>query len=166
MNCPLQGGVRMGRNVTQKRLGSLENPRYYVYMDTENSSKTAVVVADNQETILRTVSAALERAGFTVFATSSGSEALQYTRESTHPIELAVIDSEAVGINAAQLAAQLDAASPFLRTLFLTSEKDEQSFRSARRLNRNFAVLKKPFRRSQLLGHVLEFMDQPKVLTA
>jgi len=135
-------------------------------MEPEESRKIALVVADNQETVLRSVSATLERAGFDVFATSSGSEALLYCRESSRPIQLAVIDSEAVGINAPEFARNLNSVSPATRTLLLTGDDGEDTLHDKAGSSRNFGVLRKPFRRSQLLGHVLEIMDRPKFLTA
>ncbi|HTS26102.1 MAG TPA: response regulator [Bryobacteraceae bacterium] len=126
-------------------------------METEDSQKIALVVADNRETVLRSVSATLEKAGFIVLATSSGSEAIKYARESAHPVELAVIDSEAKGINAPELAGQLDEISPLMRTLLLTSEAVPR---------RKAGILHKPFRRARLLGQVFEILDRPKVLTA
>ena len=132
----------------------------------EDSQSIAVVVADNQETILRTVSATLEKAGFTVMATSSASEALRYCREISRPVNLAVIDSEAVGINASDLSSELDTLFPRMQTLILTGDGSDTVLPHMPRPSSRLALMRKPFRRAQLLGHVLEMMDRPKVLTA
>ena len=134
-------------------------------METEDSHNTAVVVADNRETVLQAVSTTLEKAGFTVLAASSGAQAIRRCRESSHPVNLAIIDS-AAGINVPELVGQLDAISPGMRTLFLTDFEAEESLRVVPTSGHIRGFLRKPFRRAQLLGQVLEMMDRPMVLTA
>jgi len=134
-------------------------------METEDSHNTAVVVADNRETVLKAVSTTLAKAGFTILAASSGAEALKYFRDSRHPVQLAVIDATTSGINVAELVGQLDEISPGMRTLFLT-DREEQSLHAIGAAGRVREVLHKPFRRAQLLGQVLEMMDRPLALTA
>jgi CheY-like chemotaxis protein len=124
-------------------------------METEDSPNTVVVVADNRETVLKAVSTTLEKAGFTILAASSGAEALQYCRDTRHPVQLAIIDAATAGIDVAELVGQLDAISPAMRTLFLADDYEERSLRGIG-----------AFRRAQLLGQVLEMMDRPLALTA
>lgn len=135
-------------------------------METEDSHNTALVVADNRETVLKAVSATLEKAGFTILAASSGAETLKYCRDDRHPVQLAIIDTETAGINLAELVGQLDAISPGMRILFLTGGGEELSLRVIAAAGRVRGVLHKPFRRAQLLGQVLEMMDRPLALTA
>ncbi|HEV3198311.1 MAG TPA: response regulator [Bryobacteraceae bacterium] len=139
-------------------------------METEDSHNTAVVVADNRETVLQAVSTTLEKAGFTVLPASSGAEALQYCRarahDSRHAVQLAIIDATTDGLNVAELVGQLDAISPGMRTLFLTAGDEEQSLRGIAAPGRVRGFLHKPFRRAHLLGQVLEMMDRPLALTA
>lgn len=135
-------------------------------METEDSHNTAVVVADNQETVLQAVSTTLGKAGFTILAASSGAQALQYCRDSRHPVQLAIIDAATAGINVPELVGQLDMISPGVRTLFLTDDLEEQSLRGMAASGRVRCFLHKPFRRAQLLGQVLEMMDRPLALTA
>jgi two-component system sensor histidine kinase/response regulator len=133
-------------------------------METEDSHNTAIVVADNRETVLKAVSTTLAKAGFTILPASSGAEALQYFRDSRYPVQLAIIDAATPGIDVRELVGQLEAISPGMRTLFLTD--DEQSLRGVGAGNRIRGILHKPFRRAQLLGQVLEMMDRPLALTA
>jgi DNA-binding response OmpR family regulator len=133
-------------------------------METEDSHNTAVVVADNRETVLKAVSTTLAKAGFTILAASSSAEALRYFRDSRYPVQLAIIDAATPGIDVPELMGQLEAISPGMRTLFLTD--DEQSLRGVAVGGRIRDVLHKPFRRAQLLGQVLEMMDRPLALTA
>jgi response regulator RpfG family c-di-GMP phosphodiesterase len=138
---------------------------YYGCMETEDSPNTVVVVADNRETVLQAVSTTLEKAGFTILAASSSAEALQYCRDTRHPVQLAIIDA-AAGIDVAELVGQLDAISPEMRTLFLADDYEERSLRGIGAPGRVRGFLGKPFRRAQLLGQVLEMMDRPLALTA
>jgi response regulator RpfG family c-di-GMP phosphodiesterase len=135
-------------------------------MATEDSPDTALVVADNQETVLQAVSTTLEKAGFTILAASSGAQALKYCRESHRPVRLAIIDAATAGINVVELVGQLDAVSPTMRTLFLANDEEEQFLHGVGASGHIRGFLRKPFRRAQLLGQVLEMMDQPLVLTA
>jgi response regulator RpfG family c-di-GMP phosphodiesterase len=134
-------------------------------MEPEDSHNTAVVVADNRETVLQAISTTLEKAGFNVLAASTRSQAIRCFRESAHPVNLAIIDS-AAGINVPELVGQLDAISPGVRTLFLTDFETEESLRAVPASGHIRGFLRKPFRRAKLLGQVLEIMDKPMVLTA
>ncbi len=164
--------IRGSRFVTiRTSLGNAESLGFVVrlgydgYMETEDSHNVAVVVADNQETVLQSISMTLEKAGFTVLAASSSAAAIRFCSESAHPVDLAIIDSATEGINAPELAGQLDRISPGIRTLFLTDDQNE-SFRVMPRSGHIHGFLRKPFRRAHLLGQVLEIMDRPMVLTA
>jgi len=134
-------------------------------MEAKDLSDTAVVVTDDQEKVLQTVSSTLEKAGFTILAASSGASALKRCRESDVPVNLAIIDTTTFGVDVAELVGQLDVISPKIRTLFLTGD-DENELRGVRGTGHGRRSLRKPFRRSQLLGQVLEIMNEPLVLTA
>jgi CheY-like chemotaxis protein len=135
-------------------------------MEPEDSPKVAIVVADNQETVLQSITTTLEKAGFTVLATSSSAEALRYCRDRSQPVDLAIIDSAAAGINAPELAEQLDAITPGIRKMFLTGEEGEGTLWEVRCFSHTCRFLRKPFRRAQFLGQVLEMTDRPMVLSA
>jgi response regulator RpfG family c-di-GMP phosphodiesterase len=134
-------------------------------MDTNDSLNTAVVVGDHGGAILKEVSTTLEKAGFVVVTASSGRAALERCREQCRSVDLAVIDTAASGIKTQEVAEQLHEMSPRVRMLFLsdgTPDKMQASVPSGHVQQ----FLRKPFRRSQFLGRVLEMMDQPKVRTA
>jgi CheY-like chemotaxis protein len=133
-------------------------------MDIDDSLKTAVVVGDDGEAILREVSATLEKAGFIVVTASSGRAALDRCREHRRPVDLAVIDTAAAGINPLEVATRLHEMSPGVRMLFL-SEGNSETIRATESLGHVRRFLRTPFRRAHFLGRVLEMMDQ-RVLTA
>ncbi len=134
-------------------------------MDTNASLNTAVIFADDEETVLP-VSSTLERAGFVILAPVSGAAAIDRFLEARKPMDLAVIDAGAEGIHPEEIVRELHEISPNIRMLFLTDEDDTVSVRSMPTLGHIRSVLKKPFRRSQLLGTALEIMDRPAALTA
>jgi response regulator RpfG family c-di-GMP phosphodiesterase len=135
-------------------------------MRTEDPPNMAVVVADNHETVLQAVSGTLEKAGFTILSASTSGVAVRLTRDSRNPVNLAVIDTTTPGVNFAELSRELERVSPGIRTLFLTDESPEELLHSLPDAGRIRSILRKPFRRAQLLGQVLEMMDRPLVLTA
>jgi CheY-like chemotaxis protein len=135
-------------------------------MRTEDPPNIAIVVADNHETVLQAVSATLEKAGFTILSASAGGTAVRLTRDSRNPVNLAVIDTTTPGINFAELSRELEGMHPGIRTLFLTEESPEELLHSLPGAGHIRGILRKPFRRAQLLGQVLEMMDRSLVLTA
>ncbi|MGO9255934.1 MAG: response regulator [Bryobacteraceae bacterium] len=134
-------------------------------MDSKESPVGVLVVANDEEAVLNAVSSTLEKAGFAVTGASSAAMALDRCRESEPPPELAVIDTTVPGMDLQDLVLQLHQISPTMRVLFLSGESPSEAVRSLRAQWRG-KFLRKPFRRSQLLGQVLTLMDEPLVLTA
>jgi DNA-binding NarL/FixJ family response regulator len=135
-------------------------------MDTNPSLNTAVVFADDEEMVLQAVSSTLERAGFVMLPPVSGSVALDHFRARKQTMDLAVIDANAEGIHPAEIVRDLHEISPKVRMLFLADEEGAEAVRNAPALGHVRDVLRKPFRRSQLLGKALEIMDRASALTA
>jgi CheY-like chemotaxis protein len=125
----------------------------------------AVVVGDDGGAVLKEVSVTLEKAGFVVVTASGGRAALDRCRGQHRPVDLAVIDTAAAGINQLEVASQLREISPRVRMLFLSEDNAEAIHESAS-LGHVRQFLRKPFRRSRFLGRVLEIMEQPRVLSA
>jgi CheY-like chemotaxis protein len=134
-------------------------------MDIEDSLSMAVVVGDDGGAVLKTVSATLEKAGFVVVTASSGRAALDRCRAQNRPMDLAVIDTAAAGIKPLEVAMLLHEMSPGVRMLFL-SEGNADAIQATESFGHVRRFLRKPFRRAQFLGRVLEMMDQPRILTA
>jgi len=134
-------------------------------MDSNESTVGVLVVANDEEAVLRPVSSTLEKAGFAVTGAPSGPSALERCRQSRWQPELAVIDTTVPGMDLQDLVSQLHQISPSLRVLFLAGESPSEVARTVRARWRG-KFLRKPFRRSQLLGQVLTLMAEPMVLTA
>jgi response regulator RpfG family c-di-GMP phosphodiesterase len=130
-------------------------------MPIDDSHNTAVVVGDDRGAALKDVSSTLQKAGFVVVTASTGRAALDRCREQRQPVDLAIIDTAVTGIKAPEIEQQLHEMYPNVRMLFLADEAPEivEETESRGHLRR---VLRKPYRRSRLLGRVLEMMQHPK----
>jgi DNA-binding NtrC family response regulator len=133
-------------------------------MPTDDALYTAVVVGDNRGAALKKVSTTLQKAGFEVVTASNGRAALERCRERHQPVELAVIDTAATGTKMPEIEEEFHEIYPHIRMLFLADDNvdilnESDSPGHFRR------VLRKPYRRSRLLGRVLELM-QPRTMGA
>jgi len=68
--------------------------------------------------------------------------------------------------NGPDLVERLDGSYPGIRFLFTSVLDESGKLRQIGRSGRTREFLQKPFRRSQLLGRVLQVMDTPLVRTA
>jgi DNA-binding NtrC family response regulator len=125
----------------------------------------AVLVADGEERVLRQVSTTLEKAGFTVFTALGRSAALDFCRDRKEPVQLAIIDM-AMGASGPELVQELCQSNPEVRVLFTSDQDESDAIQQAGPSGHFRGFLKKPFRRSKLLGSVLRAMDAPLARTA
>jgi CheY-like chemotaxis protein len=127
--------------------------------------KAVVLVADGEASVLRNVSSTLEKAGFTVLTAHGGPAVLDVCAHHPEPIQLAIMDMTMAG-NGADLVERLDGSYPGIRFLFTSANDESGATRQIGRSGRTRGFLQKPFRRSRLLGRVLQVMDAPAVRTA
>ncbi|HEX3745387.1 MAG TPA: response regulator [Bryobacteraceae bacterium] len=130
-----------------------------------DSEKAVVLVADGEASVLKNVSSTLEKAGFTVLTAHGGPEILDVCEHHPEPIQLAIVDMTMAG-NGPEVMERLDGSYPGIRFLFTSSNDDSADVRQIGRSGRTRGFLRKPFRRSQLLGRVLQVLDAPAVHTA
>lgn len=133
--------------------------------DMPDPDKTVVLVADGEASVLKNVSSTLEKAGFTVLTALGKPEVLDVCAHHPEPIQLAIVDMTMAG-EGPDLVERLDGSYPGIRFLFTSSSHDAGTERQIGRSGRTRGFLQKPFRRSQLLGRVLQVMDAPAVRTA
>ena len=131
----------------------------------EDAEKAVVLVADGEDSVLKNVSSTLEKAGFTVLKAHAKGEVLDVCAHHREPIQLAIMDMTMAG-NGPELVDQLDGSYPGIRFLFTAHTDESGVTRQIGRSGRTRGFLQKPFRRSQLLGRVLQVMDTPAVRTA
>lgn len=94
-----------------------------------------------------------------------GPAALDMVAKHPAPIQLAIVDMTMPG-NGPELVERLDGSYPGIRFLLTSANEESGTLRPIGRSGRNREFLQKPFRRSQLLGRVLQVMDAPLVRTA
>ena len=131
-------------------------------MDTNDSLKSAIVVADDKELVRKEISSILRKLGFQILAAPSGTAALNLHRDGKRPVDLLVVDTATEGLEPSEIAHNLQEISA--RVLFLSDGDAEQA--PGKVGGHVFRVLSKPFRRAKLLGEVLNLMDQPLALGA
>ena len=124
-----------------------------------------ILVADSETTTLKNVSSILRKAGFTVLTAHGAPAVLDFCTRHREPVDLAIVDTAIPG-NAPEVVERLYASYPDIRILFTSAQDDPAVVCQLTRPGRVRAVLQKPFRRSQLLGRVLEVLDTPIARTA
>jgi CheY-like chemotaxis protein len=133
--------------------------------DMPDPDKAVVLVADGEASVLKNVSSTLQKAGFTVLTAQGGPAVLDVCAHHREPIQLAIVDMSMAG-NGPELVDCLDGSYPGIRFLFTSTNEESGAERQMGRSGRTRGFLQKPFRRSRLLGRVLQVMDTPKVRTA
>ncbi|HUI57460.1 MAG TPA: response regulator [Bryobacteraceae bacterium] len=134
-------------------------------MSTHERQSARVLVADGEEKVLRVVSSTLEKAGFEVLTAGNRSAAIEACRKQTRPIQLAIVDTAIPG-NGHELVEQLYECQPGIRILFTSVQDEPETIHAVGPSGQPRGFLRKPFRRSQLLGRVLNAIDAPLVATA
>jgi CheY-like chemotaxis protein len=129
------------------------------------ADNTVVLVADGEASVLKNVSSTLGKAGFTVLTAQGRPAVLDVCAHHPEPIQLAIMDMAMAG-SGSDLVERLYGSYPGIRILFTSSQDESETVRQIGRSGQVREFLQKPFRRSQLLGRVLEVMDAPLVHTA
>jgi DNA-binding NtrC family response regulator len=135
------------------------------YMTKGNQQGSAVLIADDEEGVVREISSTLEKAGFTVLTARNQSDVLNLCSKAGNPIQLAIVDMAMPNTNGRELAERLYECYPGIRILFTAGDETGDA-QSARVSGRVIRFLHKPFRRAQLLGSVLKVLDEPLAFSA
>jgi DNA-binding NtrC family response regulator len=129
------------------------------------SDSAVVLVADGEAHVLQDVSSTLEKAGYKIVTASSRSAMVDaYARHGEH-IQLAIVDVAMLEGEPGAVE-RLDRSYPGVRILFTSNHEEPEASRHLETAGRVRGFLRKPFRRSQLLGRVMKAIDTPLVLTA
>jgi DNA-binding response OmpR family regulator len=130
-----------------------------------DADHAVVLVADGDKNVLQDVSSTLDKAGFTVLTALNRAAVLDLSERHREPIQLAIVDAGLAG-DGAELVERLCRSYPGIRILFTSGKGESEPVPGVGRSGRMREFLQKPFRRSQLLGRVLQVMDAPMVFTA
>ena len=110
----------------------------------QNDQKTVLVV-DDDAAVLKSVSAMLVDGNYKVLTASSGSAALQQSRDCKSDIHLLLSDFQMAEMNGVDLATQMSRDRPDLKVLLMSGFTDGMLV-----LNEGWHFLAKPFIPSQL----------------
>jgi CheY-like chemotaxis protein len=129
------------------------------------SDNGVVLVADGEANVLQDVSSTLEKAGYTVVTALGRPAVMDLCASPREPIQLAIVDM-AMLENGPEMVERLDRCYPGIRILFTSNKEESEASRQVGPAGRVRGFLRKPFRRSQLLGRVMKAMDTPLAATA
>jgi CheY-like chemotaxis protein len=134
-------------------------------MPINSDQETLVLVMNQGDEDARLISSTLEKAGFHVATSSDEASALQLCRTSDPTPQVVIVDTTTRGIETSQVLEHLWEIDPAIRVLLMADREGD----TARNLSFSANVrgrIQKPFRRSRLLGSVLEVAKEPLVRTA
>jgi len=113
----------------------------------------AILVVDDNASVRRVVTKALERAGYRVLAASRPSEALALTEDAADPVELLLVDLVMPEMSGTELAARLRARRGALPVLYVSGRRAAAG--------PGTDVLEKPFRPAHLVERVRGILGAP-----
>ena len=116
-----------------------------------------IVVVDDEPSVLATVAAMLESAGYEVLRAISSDQALRIARERSGPIDLLLSDVIMPGQSGPVMADRFLGLHPEAQCLFMAGLPDNPEI-SERVLNRGLPFLSKPFLPGTLVGKVREVL--------
>jgi CheY-like chemotaxis protein len=130
-----------------------------------DSDSAVVLVADGEANVLQDVSSTLEKAGYTVVTALGRPAMMEVCERHRERIQLAIVDM-AMLATGPEVMERLDRSYPGIRILVTSNKEESETIRQAGTSCKVRGFLRKPFRRSQLLGRVMKAMDTPLVATA
>jgi DNA-binding NtrC family response regulator len=134
-------------------------------MQTAELGNTVVLIT-SEDHVRKAVSSTLEKAGFIILAAASVDSALNICQGADTTIRLAIVDAGMEQMNEPAVLQSLYQAAPGIRVLFMSNSTAQEAVEYLEKPRNAWPVLRKPFRRAQLLGRVLEVMSEPLALTA
>jgi PAS domain S-box-containing protein len=120
-----------------------------------------ILLVEDEQVVRDLVGQVLQSKGYAVLEATSGEHALQLSSAHQGPIHLLVADVVLPGLSGPEVAAQLIAARPELRVIYMSGYTPEIIMRYGISENHRL-FLQKPFRPATLLAHVREALDSSK----
>jgi two-component system cell cycle sensor histidine kinase/response regulator CckA len=122
-----------------------------------------ILLVDDDPALREMAAALLKRLGYTVLVAANGIEALNLSQQpNVGPIDLLFTDVAMPQMSGKELSERVRVLSPHTRILF-TSSYTEKAMVHQGGLNKDVALLKKPFTPSAMAHKVRELLDQPTI---
>ncbi|MCC7382951.1 MAG: PAS domain S-box protein [Deltaproteobacteria bacterium] len=106
-----------------------------------------ILLADDDETVRRSLARLLEQAGYTIRQTTSGGEAFAHIREGRSRVDLVIVDQTMPGMSGEAVQAQIQSLRPHLPVIILSGAPPEPTPGGP-------VVLQKPIDRRTLLSEI------------
>ena len=118
-----------------------------------------VLVVDDEEAIRDIASTCLQKEGFDVIMATDGFEALRVFETYADDIQLVLLDMKMPRLNGDKTAKQIYSMCPHMPILF-SSGYSRDVFENVLCQHRNVAFIQKPYRYKELVGSVLQLLDE------
>ncbi len=122
--------------------------------------RESILLVEDDDAVRLVTKAMLERLGYDVRCAAGGPEALRLTEEDPRPIDLLVTDVVMPGMNGRELAEQLAARFPAMRTLFASGYTEDAVVHRGM-VNGAVHFIPKPFSSDGLAAKVRQVLDSP-----
>ncbi len=120
----------------------------------------ALLVVEDEPTLLRLVERVLTRAGYQVYAASNGVQALELLEAHGASLDLLLTDVVMPGMTGRQLAREVTERLPDMRVLFMSGYSDGAMVDDGGLLAQDVSLLEKPFREAILLEAIRAVLDR------
>ena len=125
---------------------------------------THIIVIDDQLAILRDLSSFLQYAGYPVSAFANPADALTFTRN--RPIDIAIIDTQIISMDAEVLAEKLHQQHPDIKIIAMSGRRNLQLITVDGVLQNVQTVVSEkslliPYSREELLHAICEIVNNP-----
>jgi len=137
---------------------------YHQVMSSETGDQAVLLVIDENH-VRKIAESTLEKAGFRVVALSSVEASYDFLRDNIAGVKLAVVDADMAGGDPYEFLRMIRQVAPGLRVLLLSGDI-ESTLTNACAAQKPCWTMRKPYRRAQLLGHVIKAVNEPLVLSA
>jgi hypothetical protein len=134
-------------------------------MPTETQQDAAILVMERGDKDARLMASMLEKVGLNVRISSNQDAILESCHAADHSVRLVIVD-EAAEARMPGLIDGLCTCDSSIRVLLVSDLDEARAGRSWLSASKGRRVLRKPFRRAQFLGSVLQLINEPLVRTA
>ncbi len=148
--------------VTDQAVPSREKIHTEVKDENLVNSSALILIAEDEEFVLRLVCKILENEGYQVLAAMNAEEALELFYQHKDNIDLAMLDMIMPGINGYELAGKLREMNPALPILF-SSGYSEDIINEQAMFDAGYDSIPKPYERQELLDKINELIYKPEI---